>query len=59
MRNMESVILAQNIQILNSNKEYFGCNCRVRNECPLDSKHLTLCMKQKFLMKPTMNVKDI
>ena len=37
---MESFILSDK-QILNPSKEYFGCNCRVRNECPLDNKCLT------------------
>ena len=41
MRNMECVILSRNKQILNLSKEYFGCNYRVRNECPLDNKCLT------------------
>ena len=41
MRNIESVISPRNKQILNPNKEYFGCNRRVRNECPLDNKCLT------------------
>ena len=38
---MESVILSRNKQILNLSKEYFGCNYRVRNKCPLDNKCLT------------------
>ena len=42
MRNMESVISSLKKQILNPSKEYFGCNCRVRNEYPLDNKFLTL-----------------
>ena len=33
MRNMESVILSRNKQILNLSKEYFGCNYKVRNKC--------------------------
>ena len=41
MRNIESVILSHNKQIFNPSKEYFGCNYRVRNECPLDNKCLT------------------
>ena len=41
MRNMESVISSHNKQILNPSKEYFGSNCRVRNECPFDNKCLT------------------
>ena len=41
MRNMESVISSHNKQILNTRKKYFGCSCRVRNECPLDKKCLT------------------
>ena len=38
---MKSVISSQNKQILNPCREYFGCNCRVQNECPLDNKCLT------------------
>ena len=38
---MESDILSRNKQILNLSKEYFGCNYRVRNKCPLDNKCLT------------------
>ena len=61
MKNVESVISSHNKQILNPTKEYFGCNCRVRNDCPLDNEYLhpILCMKQRSLMKPTMTVKDI
>ena len=38
MRNMESVTSSHNKQSLNPSKEYFGCNRRVRNECPLVNK---------------------
>ena len=40
IKNMETVISPHNKQILNPSKKYFGCNCRVRNECPLDNKCL-------------------
>ena len=41
MRNIESEISPHSKQILNPGKEYFECNCRVRNECNLDNKCLT------------------
>ena len=41
MRNIESVILLCSKQILNSGKEYCGCNCQVRNKSPLDNECLT------------------
>ena len=41
MRNMEFLISSHNKQILNPTKEYFGSNCSVRNDCPLDNKCLT------------------
>ena len=41
MRNLESVISSHNKQVLNPSKEYFGCNCRVIDKCPLGSKCLT------------------
>ena len=41
MTNMETVISLYNKQILNPSKEYFGCNCRAQNECPLDNKCFT------------------
>ena len=41
LRNMESIIMPHNKQILNPSKEYFGCSCRVLNECHLDNKYLT------------------
>ena len=39
---MDSIILSHNKQILNLSKEYFGCNCKVTNECPLNNKNVTL-----------------
>ena len=38
---MGSIISSHNEQILNLSKEYFGCNCRVKDECPLNDKYLT------------------
>ena len=35
-------VSSHNKQILNPSKEYFGCNYRVRNECLLENKCLTL-----------------
>ena len=41
MRNMSSIISADNRSILNPPKTSFGCNCRTRNMCPLQNKCLT------------------
>ena len=41
MRNIGSVILLHNKQVLNPNKEYFRCNHKIKDECPLDNKCLT------------------
>lgn len=41
MKNMGSVILSHNKQVLNPNKEYFGCNHKIKDECPLGNKCLT------------------
>ena len=37
---MKSIISSHNKQILTP-KNRFGCNCRVKNSCPLDNKYLT------------------
>ena len=65
MKNMKSAISSHSKQSLNPTKEYFGCNCRVKDECPLDIKCLTpntvqrSLMKRRSLMKPRINAKDI
>ena len=41
-KNMASLIATHNWSILNpSDQVYYGCNCRVRNDCPLHHKCLT------------------
>ena len=40
MWKMKSIILSNNKQILIPSKEYFGCNSKVTNECPLNKGHL-------------------
>ena len=40
-RNMKSIISSHNKQILTSKNKQVGCNCRVKNSCPLDNKCLT------------------
>ena len=42
MQNMKSVINYHNMNVLNNTAEIKeGCNCRNRNNCPLDGKCLT------------------
>ena len=38
---MKSIISCHNKQILTPKNKKVGCNCRVKNSCPLDSKRLT------------------
>lgn len=40
-RNMASVIASHNQSILKLNDKVYGCNCRVRNACPLQHKCVT------------------
>ena len=40
-RNITSIITSHNKNILKPNKEIYGCNCRVKEDCPLDNKCLT------------------
>ena len=41
MRNMSSVFTSHNKKILAENEKQYECNCRNKDECPLDSKYLT------------------
>ena len=62
MRNMESIISSHNKQILYPSMEYFGCNCKESEMNVLwaiNVLHPILCTKQRSLVKPTMNAKDI
>ena len=40
-KNMDSLIAMHNRSILNPNDQVYGCNCRVRNDSPLQHKCLT------------------
>ena len=40
-RNMKSIISSHNKQILTPKNKKVGCNCRIKNSCPLDNKCLT------------------
>ena len=37
-RNMKSIISSHNKQILTPKNKQLGCNCRIKNFCPLDNK---------------------
>ena len=41
MRNMASIITSHNKTILRPNIQDYGCNCRKKNECPMQNKCLT------------------
>lgn len=41
MRNMASIIASHNKTILRPNIQDYGCNCRKKNECPMQNKCLT------------------
>ena len=41
MRNMASIIASHNKKILRPNIQDYGCNCRKKNECPMQNKCLT------------------
>ena len=36
LRNISSIISSHNRNILSPKQKSFGCNCRVKNECPLN-----------------------
>ena len=38
---MKSIISSHNKQILIPKNKQVGCNCRIKNSCPLDNKYLT------------------
>ena len=40
-RNIGSIISSHNKNILNPKQDHFGCNCRVKADCPLEGKCLT------------------
>ena len=37
---MASLIATESRSILNPNDQVYGCNCKVRNDCPLEHKCL-------------------
>ena len=39
---MKSIISSHNKQILTPKNKQVGCNCRIKNSCPLNKKCLTL-----------------
>ena len=41
MRNIVSIISAHNRNVLNPIVKSYGCNCRVKSSCPLNSDRLT------------------
>ena len=41
MRSMSSILTSQNKKILAENENQYECNCRNKNECPLENKCLT------------------
>ena len=47
MKNIVSIISAHNRKTLNPILKSYGCNCRVKSNCPLNSK----CLTQKFIYK--------
>ena len=57
----KEIISPNNKQILNPSKEYFGCNCRARMNVlwTMNILHPILCTRERFLIKLTMDVKDI
>ena len=38
---MKSIISSHDKQILTLKNKHVGCNCRIKNSCPLDNKCLT------------------
>ena len=41
MRNMNSILTSHNKKILAENEKQYECNCRNKDECPLENKCLT------------------
>ena len=41
MKNMGSIISSHNKQVLQPRNQNYGCNCRKKENCPLDNKCLT------------------
>ena len=41
LRNISSIISSENHNTLLPKQQSFGCNCRVKNECPLNGKYQT------------------
>ena len=41
LRNIISIISSQDCNILSPKQQSFGCNCRIKNECPLNGESQT------------------
>ena len=41
MKNMDSIVSVHHCNILNPKQKSFGCNCRMKDSCPLNGKCLT------------------
>ena len=41
MNNISSIISGHNKNLLNPNVTQYGCNCRIRGDCPLQNQCLT------------------
>ena len=41
LRNISSIISFHNCNILSPKQQAFGCNCRVKNECPINGEYQT------------------
>ena len=54
-RKWQSLTATRNRSILNTNDQVYGCNCRVRNDCPLQHR----CFTPKIVYQTTaINNKD-
>ena len=41
MKNIDPIISSNNEQVLLPHNQHYGCNCRKKERCLLDNKHLT------------------
>ena len=51
MKNIGSIISAHNRNTLNPIVQSFGCNCRVKNSCPLNGE----CLTPKFIYRANVS----
>ena len=61
LRNISSIISSHNRNILSPKQQSFGCNCRVKNECPLNGECQTpsVLYRAMWLTTPVMKKKFI